>query len=60
MIALTGHVVKDDSPSLAVLMYASFAALDGIDGWIARRLGQCSAFGAWVTTVTSIQLLNHC
>lgn len=29
-------------------LYAVSAFLDGIDGCIARRLGQCSAFGAWL------------
>ena len=31
-----------------MLFYAIFAALDGIDGWVARKLNQCSSFGAWV------------
>ncbi|CAI8023262.1 CDP-diacylglycerol--inositol 3-phosphatidyltransferase 1 [Geodia barretti] len=28
--------------------YAAAAFLDGIDGWAARMMGQCSAFGAWL------------
>lgn len=30
--------------------------LSGIDGWAARMMGQCSAFGAWVRLPVSLYL----
>lgn len=30
----------------SLLLYAASIALDGVDGWLARRLGQETAFGA--------------
>lgn len=49
ILIITGHLIKDESPFTAVIFYAIFAALDGIDGWVARKLNQCSSFGAWVS-----------
>jgi phosphatidylglycerophosphate synthase len=49
ILIITGHLFKDESPFTAVLFYAIFATLDGIDGWVARKLNQCSSFGAWVS-----------
>ncbi|XP_078476181.1 uncharacterized protein LOC144737384 [Lampetra planeri] len=37
-----------DSPHLFVPLYSTFAALDWIDGWLARRLHQTFAYGAWL------------
>ena len=48
ILIITGNLIKDESPITAMLFYAIFAALDGIDGWVARKLNQCSSFGAWV------------
>ncbi|XP_037092298.1 uncharacterized protein LOC119112291 [Pollicipes pollicipes] len=42
---------RHDQASMLVLLYAAQAVLDGVDGWAARRLGQCSSFGAWLDVV---------
>ncbi|XP_047736771.1 CDP-diacylglycerol--inositol 3-phosphatidyltransferase isoform X2 [Hyalella azteca] len=34
-----------------VIFYAVSIILDGIDGWVARKLQQCSQFGAWLDVV---------
>lgn len=41
----------DKQPALFLGLYAANAALDGVDGAAARRLGQTSAFGAWLDVV---------
>nr|CAH0106330.1 unnamed protein product [Daphnia galeata] len=51
ILIVTGHLIKDESPITAMLFYAIFAALDGIDGWVARKLNQCSSFGAWLDVI---------
>ncbi|XP_042269639.1 CDP-diacylglycerol--glycerol-3-phosphate 3-phosphatidyltransferase isoform X1 [Thunnus maccoyii] len=38
-------------PAVFVLFYSISIALDGVDGWLARRLGQTSRFGAWLDVV---------
>lgn len=48
VLIIAAHHIKDESPETAVLLYAIFAACDGIDGYAARKLNQCSSFGAWV------------
>ena len=40
------------SPGGFVLFYALSAILDFFDGYFARRLDQCSSFGAWVSENT--------
>ena len=47
-IVLVAHCITDDNPVLALVLYLVFGILDGIDGWAARKLNQCSSFGAWV------------
>ncbi|KAF2360663.1 CDP-alcohol phosphatidyltransferase [Trinorchestia longiramus] len=37
--------------SYFVVFYAFSITLDGIDGWAARKLKQCSKFGAWLDVV---------
>lgn len=39
------------TPALFVPLYSLSVALDGVDGWLARRLGQTSRFGAWLDVV---------
>ena len=36
---------------LATVMFVVFAATDWLDGWLARRLNQTSAFGAFLDPV---------
>ncbi|XP_011617280.1 uncharacterized protein [Takifugu rubripes] len=40
-----------ETPSVFVPLYSVFIALDGVDGWLARRLDQSSRFGAWLDVV---------
>ncbi|CAG6007166.1 unnamed protein product [Menidia menidia] len=40
-----------ERPALFVPLYSVFAALDGLDGWLARKFGQTSRFGAWMDVV---------
>ncbi|XP_059186700.1 uncharacterized protein si:ch1073-145m9.1 [Centropristis striata] len=39
------------TPAVFVCLYSIFIAFDGVDGWLARRLGQTSRFGAWLDLV---------
>jgi len=57
-LVLTAHYIKHDSPSVSLLLLIIFAALDGVDGWAARKLGQCSAFGAWVYNSLNIRIIS--
>ncbi|XP_071374597.1 CDP-diacylglycerol--serine O-phosphatidyltransferase [Centroberyx affinis] len=38
-------------PAAFIPLYSISIALDGVDGWLARRLGQSSRFGAWLDVV---------
>ncbi|XP_073347014.1 uncharacterized protein [Pagrus major] len=40
-----------ETPAVFVPLYSASTALDGVDGWLARRLGQSSRFGAWLDVV---------
>ncbi|XP_042343139.1 uncharacterized protein si:ch1073-145m9.1 isoform X2 [Plectropomus leopardus] len=40
-----------ETPAVFVCLYSLSIALDGVDGWLARRLGQSSRFGAWLDVV---------
>ncbi|CAK6970335.1 CDP-diacylglycerol--inositol 3-phosphatidyltransferase [Scomber scombrus] len=40
-----------ETPAVFVPLYSLSTALDGVDGWVARRLGQTSRFGAWLDVV---------
>ncbi|XP_049432798.1 uncharacterized protein si:ch1073-145m9.1 isoform X1 [Epinephelus fuscoguttatus] len=40
-----------ETPAVFVSLYSIFIALDGVDGWLARRLCQSSRFGAWLDVV---------
>uniref|UniRef100_A0A8C5E473 Uncharacterized LOC114474225 n=1 Tax=Gouania willdenowi TaxID=441366 RepID=A0A8C5E473_GOUWI len=40
-----------DAPAVFILLYLAFVLLDDVDGWLARRLGQTSRFGAWLDVV---------
>ncbi|KAG7479859.1 CDP-diacylglycerol-inositol 3-phosphatidyltransferase 1 [Solea senegalensis] len=40
-----------ETPTLFVPLYSVSITLDGVDGWLARRLGQTSKFGAWLDVV---------
>lgn len=50
-LILAAHYMRDEKPTLAFVLYLTFGILDGIDGWAARKLNQCSAFGAWLDVV---------
>ncbi|CAL8360133.1 unnamed protein product [Merluccius merluccius] len=38
-------------PAVFIPLYSVSIALDGVDGWAARRLGQTSRLGAWLDVV---------
>ncbi|XP_040050511.1 uncharacterized protein LOC120829924 [Gasterosteus aculeatus] len=40
-----------ETPAVFIPLYSTHVALDGVDGWTARRLGQTSRFGAWLDVV---------
>ncbi|XP_034557010.1 uncharacterized protein si:ch1073-145m9.1 [Notolabrus celidotus] len=40
-----------ETPFLFIILYSISVALDGVDGWLARKLGQTSRFGAWLDVV---------
>jgi phosphatidylglycerophosphate synthase len=44
-VVLAALGARERGPELALLVFAIFA-LDGLDGWLARRLGLASSFGA--------------
>ncbi|XP_068173773.1 uncharacterized protein si:ch1073-145m9.1 isoform X2 [Antennarius striatus] len=39
------------TPEVFVCLYGTNIVLDGVDGWLARRLGRSSRFGAWLDVV---------
>uniref|UniRef100_A0A4W5R3W4 CDP-diacylglycerol--inositol 3-phosphatidyltransferase n=1 Tax=Hucho hucho TaxID=62062 RepID=A0A4W5R3W4_9TELE len=41
-----------NNPPVFLSTYSISVILDGLDGWLARRLGQTSRFGAWLDVVT--------
>ena len=46
LVALIGERSDTGSPLLVVVLATTVAVLDGVDGWLARRTGMSSAFGA--------------
>ncbi|XP_028276296.1 uncharacterized protein LOC114445432 [Parambassis ranga] len=40
-----------ETPAVFVPLYTASVVLDGVDGWLARTLGQTSRFGAWLDVV---------
>ncbi|XP_072315082.1 uncharacterized protein [Eucyclogobius newberryi] len=51
MALLLGAWTFYDSPASFLPLYITSVLLDGLDGWLARRLGQVSEFGAWLDVV---------
>ncbi|KAL4223080.1 hypothetical protein ACF0H5_016555 [Mactra antiquata] len=43
-----------DQPSSFILVYGLSASLDAVDGILARKLNQTSAFGAWLDVVVDL------
>lgn len=57
-----GHTVAIQQPLEAMRWWAlgvfiTAASTDGIDGWVARRFNQCSAFGAYIDPIADKALL---
>ncbi|NJM37044.1 MAG: hypothetical protein HC845_03740 [Akkermansiaceae bacterium] len=57
-----GFTVKNGAPveslrwwALGVFVFA--ASTDGVDGWVARKFNQCSAFGAYIDPIADKALL---
>ncbi len=57
MAGLLGETPDSRTASLAVAIVIIVAALDGVDGWLARRGGQSSAFGARFDMETDAALI---
>jgi phosphatidylglycerophosphate synthase len=57
MAGLLGETPDRRMASLAVAIVVVVAALDGVDGWLARRGGQSSAFGARFDMETDAALI---
>jgi cardiolipin synthase (CMP-forming) len=53
-LILQGHDIA------AVLIFAAAGASDGLDGFIARRWGVTSAFGAWLDPIADKLLMLFC
>jgi len=53
-LILEGHDI------VAVLIFAAAGASDGLDGFIARRWGVTSAFGAWLDPIADKLLMLFC
>ncbi|XP_077996116.1 uncharacterized protein LOC144449458 [Glandiceps talaboti] len=51
LLLFTGYLFFDARPVLFVVIYSISVILDGIDGFVARKLNQVSAFGAWLDVV---------
>jgi len=41
----------------ALAVFVTAASTDGVDGWVARRFNQCSAFGAYIDPIADKALL---
>jgi phosphatidylglycerophosphate synthase len=57
-----GHTVQQGIPDerlrwWALAVYIAAAASDGIDGWVARRFNQRSAFGAFIDPIADKSVL---
>lgn len=54
LLTLTSFVLLGlQLPGWFVIVYAAAIILDGFDGYLARKLGQCSQFGAWLASTVS-------
>lgn len=57
-----GYTVSSGHPQeslrwWALAVFVTAASTDGLDGWIARRFNQCSAFGAYIDPIADKALL---
>ncbi|KAK7087341.1 uncharacterized protein [Littorina saxatilis] len=43
-----------EQPLWFIILYSASIALDGVDGYAARKLNQCSDFGAWFDVVIDV------
>jgi len=57
LAGLIGERTDTGAPALAVILATSVAVLDGTDGWLARRTGMSSAFGARFDMETDAALI---
>jgi len=53
-------LILQDHDIAAVLIFAAAGASDGLDGFIARRWGVTSAFGAWLDPIADKLLMLFC
>ena len=57
---LAAYLILASHDSAALLTFAAAGASDGLDGFIARRWGVASAFGAWLDPVADKLLMVLC
>jgi cardiolipin synthase len=57
---LAAWLILNDHDTPALLVFAACAASDGLDGWIARRWGVTSDFGAWLDPAADKLLMLLC
>ena len=53
-------LIRDGHDIAAVVTFAAAGASDGLDGFIARRWGVTSAFGAWLDPIADKLLMLFC
>lgn len=54
ILLIAGAFFAYGHPLLFLLLYSASTILDGFDGYAARKLNQCSAFGAWFDVVIDL------
>src|SRR5258708_3367826 len=57
---LAAWLIVHEHDIVAVLTFAAAGASDGLDGYIARRWGVTSAFGAWLDPMADKLLMLFC
>lgn len=56
-ISVESGVIQEKYRWAAIAVFATAAASDGIDGWIARRFNQCSDLGAYLDPIADKALI---
>jgi cardiolipin synthase len=57
---LAAWLTLNDHDTAALVVFAACAASDGLDGWVARRWGATSDFGAWLDPAADKLLMLLC
>lgn len=57
---LAAWLILNDHDTVSLIVFAAAGASDGLDGFIARRWGVTSRFGAWLDPVADKLLMLFC